>query len=218
MSGAATTVVFGGAGAALSCIDPVPYLRDVLRRRTRPHRGTWALWSVLGVLALSAQADQRLDWSVAALAVQAVSIVATFLLSISRGEGGTSAAEVALMALAGCGLVAWFVCDDPVLAIAGVIAADAVACLLMLPKSWRDPWSETPSSYALAGLAGACAAGAVGDRSAALLYPCWFAVANLGLAAVIVARRRSDVGLPRLAHLDERIVIPLSWTGGAARR
>jgi hypothetical protein len=33
----------------------VPYLRDTVRRATRPHRGTWLIWSVLAVVAYFSQ-------------------------------------------------------------------------------------------------------------------------------------------------------------------
>ena len=45
----------GLAAAVLSLIDPVPYIRDILRGKTRPHRGTWLIWSVLGATAFASQ-------------------------------------------------------------------------------------------------------------------------------------------------------------------
>ncbi|RZS82671.1 hypothetical protein EV189_3066 [Motilibacter rhizosphaerae] len=184
-----TTTALGALGGLLSLVDPVPYLRDVLAGRTRPHRGTWGVWSVLGVTAVAAQAGERFDWSIATLVVQAATITATFVLSLRCGVGGASRRELALLGVAGAGVAAWLLAADPVWAVLGVVTADLAGCVLMLPKSWSDPWSETPSSYAVAGLAGACAAGAVGAGEVAIVYPSYFAVANLGLAAVLLVRR-----------------------------
>ena len=45
------TVIFGSLAGVTSVLDAAPYIRDVLHRTTRPHRGTWLIWSVLSVLA-----------------------------------------------------------------------------------------------------------------------------------------------------------------------
>jgi hypothetical protein len=62
----------------------------------------------------------------------------------------------------------------------------------MLPKTWRDPWSETLSTFVLASASGVLSAIAVGAMDASLLlYPAYFAAANGVTAAVIALRRRS---------------------------
>jgi hypothetical protein len=83
----------------------------------------------------------------------------------------------------------------------------------MLPKAWRDPWSETRSSYVLASASGALGALAVGGLDAILIaYPAYFACAN-GFTAVVISigrRRRTAVPrsplLPDRRHADERAV------------
>jgi hypothetical protein len=60
----------------------------------------------------------------------------------------------------------------------------------MVPKTWRDPGSETLSMFAWASLAGALSAGAVGSLEASLLlYPVYYCLVNGGLALLIVGRR-----------------------------
>jgi hypothetical protein len=76
------------------------------------------------------------------------------LLAIRRGEGGMSAAEAAMLGLAGGGVIGWIVADQLIVAIACVIAADLVATALMAPKTYHDPGSETLVTYAGASLAG----------------------------------------------------------------
>ena len=54
------------------------------------------------------------------------------------------------------------VADAPIVATACVVGADAIGAAMMVPKTYRDPDSETLSTFALASLGGALAAGAVG--------------------------------------------------------
>ena len=75
------------------------------------------------------------------------------------------------------------------MATAGVIAADLVGATMMIPKTWRDPNSETLVTYVLAGVSGALATAAVAAPDPALLlYPAYFALINAAIAAMIVQR------------------------------
>ena len=72
-----------------------------------------------------------------------------------------------------------------------MVAADLIATGMMLPKTYRDPDSETLFTFASASLVGALAAGAVGALDASLLvYPTYYCVAN-GAIALLIGHRRS---------------------------
>jgi hypothetical protein len=184
--------VLGVVAGVLSCVDAVPYIRDVRRGTTRPHRGTWLIWSVLGVTAFASQLASGAGWSLLMLGVQAASITAVFVLSLTRGVGGPSVGDVALLAVAAVGVVGWLTSSRPVVATICVVVADLAGAVLMLPKAWRDPYSETASSFVLASASGALAVASVGSlRPDLVLYPAYFAVANAGTAATILLRRNA---------------------------
>ena len=123
-------------------------------------------------------------------AVQAVLTSVIFALAIRRGEGALGPAERTMLAVAAGGVVGWLVADEPVVATVCVVAADLIGTAMMLPKTYRDPESETLATFALASVAGAFAAGAVGRLDASLLlYPVYFCVANAAIALLIVSRR-----------------------------
>ena len=116
-------------------------------------------------------------------AAQAILTSLVFILAIRRGEGGVSARDRVVIAIAGGGVLGWIIADEPIVATACVVAADLVAAALMIPKTYRDPDSETLATYALASLSGLLAAGAVGTLDMALLlYPVYFALVNGAIA------------------------------------
>ena len=45
--------VLGVLAVLVGIADTIPYVRDVLRGTTRPHRGTWLIWSVLAIVVAS---------------------------------------------------------------------------------------------------------------------------------------------------------------------
>ena len=201
-------IAFGIGAGILSLVGSVPYIRDVCRGTTQPHRGSWLIWSALGATAFASQLADGASWSLALVGAQAPATIVVFLLSIDRGVGGVGILDRGLIGLAGVGVLGWAVASQPVVATSCAVVADVVGVVLMLPKTWRDPRSETLSTYAFAASAGLLGLVAVdGLDPGLLLYPAYFAGVNGVTTAVIVWRRRCGralivTGWPP-AHLGE---------------
>jgi hypothetical protein len=182
--------VFGVLAGVVGVVDTVPYVRDIVRGTTRPHRGTWFIWGMLAVVVCVSQRADGASWSLVMAGTQAVLTSLIFVLAIRRGEGGLGATDGMLIAIAAGGMAAWVVVDEPVIATACVIAADLIAAAMMVPKVYRDPGSETLMTFALAGVGGALATGAVGATDASLLcYPIYYCLVNWAIALLIHYRR-----------------------------
>jgi hypothetical protein len=193
--------VLGVLAGIVGVADAVPYVRDTLGRSTRPHRGTWLIWSVLAIVAVESQRAGGASWSLVMAGAQAVVTTLVFVLAIRLGTGGLSPPELVVIGIAGAGVAGWILADAPVVATACVVAADLVAAAMMVPKTWRDPGSETVSTFAFASLAGALATASVGAlEPSLLLYPAYFCLANGALAGLILGRRAE---LTRLAAAVE---------------
>jgi hypothetical protein len=182
--------VLGVLAGVVGIADTIPYVRDTVRGLTRPHRGTWLIWGVLAIVACLSQRADGASWSLIMAGVQAVLTSAIFLLSIRHGEGGLSPTQAVMFMLAGGGVVGWMVADEPVIATVCVVAADLVGAAMMVPKTYRDPGSETLVTFALASLGGLLAAGAVGALDVSLLlYPIYYCLVN-GAIVVLIHHRR----------------------------
>ena len=161
MSGLAP--LFGVLAAVVGVVDTIPYVRDILRGSTRPHRGTWLIWGVLAiVVCLSQRADGALVEPRHGGRPGRAHERSSSSLAIRMGEGGLSRADAILIAIAGGGVAGWILVDEPLVATVCVVAADLIAAAMMVPKVYRDPGSETLVTFALASVGGALAVGAVG--------------------------------------------------------
>ena len=140
--------LLGVSAGLVGIFDTVPYLRDVMRGSTRPHRGTWLIWSALAVVVCLSQWADGASWSLIMLLTQAVLTTAVFAVAIVRGQGGTTIVELALIAVAAAGVTGWLLSGEPLVATVCVVAADLIAAAMMVPKTYHDPGSETspPSS------------------------------------------------------------------------
>jgi hypothetical protein len=171
-------------------VGTAPYVRDVIARSTRPQRGTWLIWSLLAIVVCLSQCAEGATWSVVMAGSHAAGNGLVLALALRLGTGGLSRHELTLVALAGAGVTGWMLADDPLAATVCVVVADLIALAMMVPKTWRDPGSETLSTFALASAGGALGAASVGAlEPSLLLYPAYYCVANGALALLILGRR-----------------------------
>ena len=129
--------LLGVSAGLVGVFDTVPYLRDVMRGSTRPHRGTWLIWSALAVVVCLAQWADGASWSLIMLLTQAVLTTAVFAVAIVRGKGGTTIIELALIAVAAAGVTGWLLSGQPLVATVCVMAADLIAAA-MIPVLGED--------------------------------------------------------------------------------
>jgi hypothetical protein len=183
---------FGVLAGILQLVATAPYLRDILRGSTTPQRATWMIWTALSVVVFASQWASGATWSLALTAGQTIACAAVFALAMRRGVGGMSAVELALLGLAALGVVGWQVAGDPIVATVSVVAADLIAVALMLPKTYRQPGSETLATYAIGVVSTLFALVAVNSTAPSLLiYPLYILAADGAVVAVIVLRRRA---------------------------
>jgi hypothetical protein len=183
---------FGILAGVLQLVASAPYVRDILRGSTKPQRATWTIWTTLSFVVLASQWASGATWSLALTIGQTFSCGVIFVLALRRGVGGVTPVEFMLLAIAALGIVGWQVADDPTVATCSVVIADIIGVALMLPKTYRDPGSETLSTYAIGVVSTLFALVAVDALVPALfIYPLYILIADSALVVVIVMRRRA---------------------------
>lgn len=181
---------FGLLAGLLPLIAAVPYVRDIVKSETRPHRGSFLIWMVLGLIAIFSQMADGATWSLLLPAADTLAVVVIFALSIKYGTGGLNKKDMAALIAAAAGLGLWYFTEEPLTALLTAIGVDALATLLTLIKTYADPHSETFSSWLLASLGGLAAVCAVGVWSFDLLiYPVYIFLANGAVNVVMLLRR-----------------------------
>jgi hypothetical protein len=97
------------------------------------------------------------------------------------------------------------------------VAADLLGAAMMVPKTYRDPGSETLATFAFASLGGALAAGAVGALDPSLLlYPIYYCLVN-GAIAVLIHHRRGVLGSLEPLSAPRSFRHPRRWVKSSVR-
>ncbi|HLD18334.1 MAG TPA: hypothetical protein VJB99_04720 [Patescibacteria group bacterium] len=190
---------FGYISALLSIAMVIPYVRDILRRRSRPERASWFIWTVLGFIAFFSQLAKGATHSLWLTAGQTIAVLVVVVLSIKYGVGGFTKRDIRALITAGVGLLLWYFTNEATYALFIVIVIDSIGSLLTFIKSYQKPESETLSTWFMSGTSGVFGVLAVGSMSPTLLaYPLYIVIANyLIVAAILLGRRKR----PAASHM-----------------
>jgi hypothetical protein len=182
---------FGLISGFLMLFSTLPYTRDILRLKTKPHRGSFLIWVVLGSIAFFSQFANGATWSLLLPATDTLATFSIFILSLRYGIGGLNKRDGGGLLLAGFGLIIWYFTKQPLAALLITIGIDAVGTVLTVLKAYDEPHTETFSSWLLASLGGLFAAFAAGKLSFALLvYPLYIFVANGAVDGAILLGKK----------------------------
>jgi hypothetical protein len=122
---------------------------------------------------------------------QMFGVTFVFILSIKRGYSGLSKKEIISLIVAALGLALWAVTDKPLLALLCVVIVDAAGSWLTVFKSYKDPGSETLSTWILDCVSSVFALMAIGSLNYTLiLYPGYLFIANGAVVVAILLGKR----------------------------
>jgi hypothetical protein len=157
-------------GAVCGLVGSAFYIRDTVRGLTHPNRVTWLLWGAAPMLAFAV--EQQAGVGLRSLMTFTVGFGPLMVFAASFANRNAvwriSRLDYVCGALSIGGTVAWLLTRQGVVAIAASIAADSLAGLPTLVKSWKAPETESTNAY-------------------------WGALANAGITLLTVTRFTTDV-------------------------
>lgn len=183
--------IFGLMSATIAFLSIVPYCRDAIAGKTKPHRTTWL---ILSLLALGFVYGQILSGSYGGSLylgiAQMIAVIIVFMLSIKYGEGGIKTFEIILLIMAIVSLGIGILQKQGTTTLYINIFTGLIAYLPTFIKTWEKPESETLLTWWL-GVFGAFLAllGSVGSPTSSIVYLGYVLLVNLSVAVIIVIRR-----------------------------
>ena len=136
-------------GAAIGALGAAAYLRDTLRGDTQPNRVTWLLWATAPLLAFAVELNEGVGLRSLMTFVVGFFPLLIFLASFRNPKSvwRISRLDYVCGALSVAGLAAWLVTRHGTVALVAAVAADALAAVPTVLKSWRYPETETAAAY-----------------------------------------------------------------------
>lgn len=169
----------------------VPYIRDTITGKTRPHVYTWFLWVLVSCIACALQFS---DGAGIGAGVTATAVVVCFFiacLGLRNGKRDIKASDTIFAIAALLAIPIWLFARQPVVSVILLSSIEMLAFIPTLRKSWNDPYSETLASYAINTLRFGLALFALAHYSIiTTLYPATWLVGNGIFSVFLIIRRR----------------------------
>jgi hypothetical protein len=128
-------------------IGNVPYLKDVIKKRVKPHPYTWFLWSIVSLVIFFGQLVKGAGIAVVATGASEIFTIIIFFFSLRYGFKNIVRRDTYLLIIALLGLIPWYLTKDPTLSVIIVVTIDLIAFVPTLSKTWSFPDTETPTLY-----------------------------------------------------------------------
>jgi hypothetical protein len=136
-------------GAALGAVGSLVYVWDTLRGTTQPNRVTWLLWAFAPLLAFAVELHSGVGLRTLTTFIIGFMPLLVFIASFynSAAVWKIRRLDYVCGAMSLAGTAAWLATRNGVVAIVAAIAADFLAGIPTMMKSWSNPESETVTSY-----------------------------------------------------------------------
>ncbi len=185
--------IVGIVATALVFVGYVPYLRDVIKGKTKPHVYSWFLWCFVTLIAFGLQfSDGAGPGAMVTLAAGLMCGVVLLFGLGKKSQVSIVPIDTVFLVLALIALGLWLFAKQPVLSAILITAIDVLGFVPTVRKSWHQPHSETLSFYALNSVRFALAVLALQHYSlVTALYPVTWLLGNglFGLFLVVQRKR-----------------------------
>ncbi|OGK64707.1 hypothetical protein A2209_03430, partial [Candidatus Roizmanbacteria bacterium RIFOXYA1_FULL_41_12] len=176
-------------------IGYIPYLRDIIKRKAKPHIYSWFLWSFVTLIAFALQfSDGAGSGSFVTLAAALMCIVVIVLGIIYKSQVKIVWIDTVFMILAFVALGLWLITKQPLMSAILTTIIDLLGFAPTVRKSWNKPYSETLTFYYLNTFRFGLAVIALQKYSIiTALYPITWLTANSLFALMLVIRRKQII-------------------------
>lgn len=162
-------MILGIASAIIFIAGDIPYLRDTLIAKTKPHRVTWGIVTLLNVIGFANQHASGANNSLWIFGAGALMTGLIFLASLKNGVGGRTNSDVLCLVIGLTGVILWVVLKSPVYSILANVLADVAALWPSFKKAKKSPETETRISWLVGGFSALLATISVGKLDWQLL-------------------------------------------------
>lgn len=183
--------IFAWSAGILALIAGVPYIVDVVRRKTKPNIVTWVTWSILTTIVTIAAFAAHQPRTAYLTLGDTLANVSTVILGLKYGIAKFTWVDGVCLAGVAVALALWTLFNSPVVAIVAVVIVDCIASVALLHHSWLKPEEETWQTFLFLCIASILTLLSLNSFTvASLSFPTYLLFANGAVVAVVVYRRK----------------------------
>lgn len=186
--------MIGIIAVILTFVGYIPYLKDLISGKTKPHVYSWLLWGVVTSIAFALQVLG--GGGVGSFVTLSAAIMCFVVIGLSFKYGTNTditASDKIFLGMAFITLIIWLFAKQPLLSIILTTTIDLLGFVPTIRKSWNNPFTETMSFYFLNTFRFTLAVISLSTYSLlTVLYPASWLLAN-GLFGLMLVIRRHQI-------------------------
>lgn len=178
----------------MAFVGYIPYLKDTIAGKTKPHVISWFLWTLVSFIAFGLQWSKGAGAGSYANFAMGLICLVLFLYSFKNGTKEVKLADVVSFILAILAIILWLIVNQPVWSILLVVLIDALSFTPTFIKSWNKPRQETLFTWILSSVRQGCVLLSLREVNfVTAAFPAYALVANALFCLLLITRRKVAV-------------------------
>ncbi len=184
--------ILGVIAVILAFVAYIPYYRDILKGKTKPHIYSWFVWGFITAIIFALQVKGGGGAGAWVTLSAAIFSFIVFFLGLRNGDKDITRSDTIffMAALAATGV--WVFAKEPTLSVILLVTIDMLGFAPTIRKSWNKPNEETLFLWSLNGFRHGLSILALRSYNLlTLLYPLVWTVANFSFSLMLITRRKT---------------------------
>lgn len=184
-------ILFSLISASIGIWAFLPYLKNVISKKTKPHVFTWLIWLITQGTAVFGLWLGGGGYGAINLTIGTILTLIILIFALRNGDNRPTLSDIIILTAALLAIVVWLFLDNPKLSIILVSAIDVLGYAPTFKKSYFHPWTETVNSWGYFIIANIFAILALDSYNImTLTYLLSITLANTSLYIFLITRRR----------------------------
>jgi len=184
----------GILAVVLTFVGYIPYIRDTIKGKTKPHVYSWFIWAFITFIIFGLQVVGHAGAGAYVTLATALLCFTEFVLGMRNGKKDITKFDTITFIIALISIGIWVFAKQPVISNILIITINTLAVLPTVRKSWNKPYSETLFSWVIAGVRNVFGIIALQNFSILTwLYPVSSLLVNVLFSSMLILRRNKLV-------------------------
>lgn len=183
--------VLGVIAVGLAFVAYIPYFRDILSGKTKPHVYSWFVWGFLTTIIFALQIKGGGGAGAWVTLSAGIFSFVVFFLGLKNGKRDITTSDTLFFVSALVATGVWVFAKQPTLSVVLLVTIDMLGFVPTIRKSWHKPSEETLFTWSLNGFRHGLSIVALRQYNVlTLLYPIVWTAANVLFSTMLIIRRK----------------------------
>lgn len=183
--------LIGTLAVILTFVGYIPYIRDTIKGKTKPHIYSWFIWAFVTFVIFALQILGHGGAGAYTTLATAILCLIIFLLGLRNGNKDITKFDTVTFIISLIATGVWIFAKQPVISTILIVTINTLANLPTIRKSWKDPHSETLFTWEMGAVRNFLGLIALQNYSILTwLYPVTNLLINIIESTLLIIRRK----------------------------